>query len=793
MHRSSSGRLVEAAVILSLVALGLARAGAQTAVEAPAQYAAVAERLERLIAHELTDKGLPALSIALVDDQSLVWAKGFGFADPRRKTPATAETVYRVGSVSKLFTDIGIMQLVEQGILDLDAPVSTYLPDFKPANPFGKPVTLRQLMAHRSGLVREPPIGHYFDPTDPSLADTVKSLNQTELIYAPETRIKYSNAAIATVGYVLERMHQQSFADCLKSKVLEPAGLKRSSFALTADLKKDLATAFMWTYHGRVFEAPTFPLGMAPAGSMYATVTDLGRFLSVLFAGGRGPGGAMLKPETLEQMWTPQFAKASEKAGFGIGFSLDELEGRRRIGHGGAIYGFATELAALPAEKLGVVVVASKDGANGVTTRIADVALRQMLAVRQKQPLPSLEQPRPLEPEVARKLAGRYRSGDRAIELSERSGRLWLQPLRGGFRLELRALGDGLIVDDCLDYGLRVQPAGDKLQFGTTTYERVPPEKPQPAPARWAGLIGEYGWDHNVLYILEKDGKLHALIEWFFLYPLEEEAADVFKFPDHGLYHGEKLLFTRGEAGRATKVEAASVVFQRRPLPAEDGKTFQIRPLRPLEEIRREARTARPPKPSGELAKPDLVELTALDPTLKLDIRYATTNNFLQSPFYTSAKAFLQRPAAEALVRAHKKLAADGYGLLIHDGYRPWHVTRMFWEATPPAHRLFVADPTQGSRHNRGCAVDLTLYDRRSGKAVAMPGGYDEFSDRSYPDYPGGTALARWHRDLLRRVMEEEGFTVFEAEWWHFDYKDWKKYPINNLTFEEILAGKQDR
>ena len=137
-------------------------------------------------------------------------------------------------------------------------------------------------------------------------------------------------------------------------------------------------------------------------------------------------------------------------------------------------------------------------------------------------------------------------------------------------------------------------------------------------------------------------------------------------------------------------------------------------------------------------------------------------------------------------MRVHKRLEKDGYGLLIHDAYRPWYVTKMFWDATPDEHRIFVADPDKGSRHNRGCAVDLTLFDRKTGKVVEMVGGYDEFSERSYPDYLGGTSLQRWHRDLLRRAMQEEGFAVYEAEWWHFDYKDWKKYPIQNEAFEKI-------
>jgi serine beta-lactamase-like protein LACTB len=286
--------------------------------------------------------------------------------------------------------------------------------------------------------------------------------------------------------------------------------------------------------------------------------------------------------------------------------------------------------------------------------------------------------------------------------------------------------------------------------------------------------------------VLEKDGKLHVLIEWLFLYPLEEESENVFRFPAHGLYHGEKLIFTRDGAGKAVRVTAAGVVLERRKLDGEDGHTFRLQPRRPLADIRKEALAAKPPPEGGELAKPELVDITSLDASIKLDIRYAGDNNFLGTPFYTSAKAFMQRPAAEALVRAHKALEKDGYGLLVHDAYRPWSVTKMFWEATPDHFRHFVADPAQGSRHNRGCAVDLTLYDRKTGRVIDMVGGYDEFSDRSYPDYVGGTARQRWHRDLLRRTMEAEGFTVYEAEWWHYDFKDWKRYPTSNLTFEEV-------
>ena len=213
---------------------------------------------------------------------------------------------------------------------------------------------------------------------------------------------------------------------------------------------------------------------------------------------------------------------------------------------------------------------------------------------------------------------------------------------------------------------------------------------------------------------------------------------------------------------------------------------FRIKPLRPVAALREEAMAAQPPKEQGTFREAELADLTTLDPTIKLDIRYATSDNFLSTPLYDQPRAVLQRPAAEALSRAHRALMKQGYGLLIHDAYRPWWVTKVFWEATPVQWRKFVADPAQGSRHNRGCAVDLTLYDLRTGAVVQMPGVYDEMSERSYPSYAGGTPEQRRLRDLLRAAMEREGFAVYETEWWHFDFKDWQQYPILNIPFETI-------
>jgi D-alanyl-D-alanine dipeptidase len=321
----------------------------------------------------------------------------------------------------------------------------------------------------------------------------------------------------------------------------------------------------------------------------------------------------------------------------------------------------------------------------------------------------------------------------------------------------------------------------------------APPSPPPEAPARAipdapppavAALVGEYGNGADTLSVLERDGGLRLLAWGGADVALERLSDSVFLA---GAADTVRVAWTEG---RARSLGRGGRPFERLALGAEDGGTFRIVPLRPAAELLAEALASSPPLEEGDFLESDLVELVTLDSTIRLDVRYASTNNFMGEVFYSQARAFLQRPAAEALVRAHRWLAERGYGLLIHDGYRPWYVTKMFWEATPEALRVFVADPSQGSRHNRGCAVDLTLYDRATGEPVLMPSGYDEMSPRAYPDYPGGTARQRWHRELLREAMEAQGFTVYEAEWWHFDYQDWRRYRIGNLRFEELGARR---
>lgn len=192
-----------------------------------------------------------------------------------------------------------------------------------------------------------------------------------------------------------------------------------------------------------------------------------------------------------------------------------------------------------------------------------------------------------------------------------------------------------------------------------------------------------------------------------------------------------------------------------------------------------------PPKEENK-READLIELIRLDKSIKLDIKYATADNFVGRAVYPEARAFLQRPAAEAVLRVHKLLKKQGLGIVVYDGYRPWAITKLFWEVVPEDKRIFVADPARGSKHNRGCAIDLGIFDLRTGNAIPMPSAYDEFTERASPDYKGGTDEERSNREMLRRTMEAEDFTVNSSEWWHFDYNAWPEYAIYDVAFASI-------
>lgn len=317
--------------------------------------------------------------------------------------------------------------------------------------------------------------------------------------------------------------------------------------------------------------------------------------------------------------------------------------------------------------------------------------------------------------------------------------------------------------------------------YGWSDGLESPGDKPLPVPSHWAGLIGKYA-DHGADFLILEDNRQLFLLRDSTYHALAEVSEHIYalSLPE------ETLDFTR-DAGVTVRLQGTA--YRKIPTCRDRGVPFRIEPVAPIEALQQLALAAVPPREDG-LLPPDLVDLARLESTLRFDIRYATADNFIGRPVYPSPGAFLQRPAAEALLRAHAKARQWNYGFLVFDAYRPWYVTKIFWDATPAEKKDFVADPATGSRHNRGAAVDLTLYDLATGDPVDMTSDYDEFSEAASANYPGGTSLQRWHGRLLRFLMQEQGFTCEPCEWWHFDYREWRKYPIGNATFAELTAGE---
>lgn len=707
---------------------------------------------------ERAARDIPSIMVGIVTRDGLVWSGGVGHADAATKVPVDAGTIYRIGGLTQAFTAELVRSFATRGVLDLDAPVTRYLPSFQPRNTFGGDITVRQLLEHRSGLVRMPPKGNYADLDGATLAETVTSLNATALGSQPGSAVKYSDAGYAVLARVLEVVGGNPFEQLLAEAVLSPRGMTHTSVRTD---KQALAYAVMAPFDGERFAPAVFDTGVAASIGAQSDMEDLARFTQELI----GREAATLTGER------------------GV------LDRHDVVSLSGSVYGYTTDLSVFPADGFAIITLMAIDSAQPLLKRVRDFAARQIIAARTKQRQPASEPSNRVTVELAHQLQGHYSDGTRSLDIRIVDQRLFLEA--PGVAGELRQRGRRLVVDDLAVAGdeAQVDTKSRAITFRGATYRRTNWERPPEPRGDLSALIGEYGWPHNILRVYERDGEPYVRVDWSQHYKLERVGEDAYRFSSAGLYANEELRFIRDERGVAVAANLSGMVMPRRDLGAETE--IRSRANAPfISGLLAGARKMSPPSQSGRLRKPELVEVNKLEPGTKLDVRYATAENFMGAPFYDSPRFFLQRPAASGLIRAHRKLAEQGFGIVLIDGYRPWYVTRMFWDAVPPESRPFVADPSQGSRHNRGCAADISLFDLASGKIVQMPGRYDEPSARSSPLYVGGTSLQRWRRDLLKNAMEAEGFDVYVNEWWHFDYGEWRQYPVMNVDFSEIGASQ---
>lgn len=309
----------------------------------------------------------PGVSVAVVRDQELVWSGGYGWSDLGAHTPASAATLYRIGSVSKLFTSTAILQLRDQGKLALDDPVAKHLPEFKVRNPFPAtpPVTLRHLLTQTSGLTREAPFPYWTTHVFPSREQLLASLRDVTLTSPPGETYKYSNLGVALLGLVIERISGESYADYLRRHLFEPLGMSSSSAAPSAEQIRSRAIAYYRkSSQGsrRVFDYYDMD-GMAAAGNIVSSVEDLARFAMLQFRDGPPGGAQVLAGATLREMQRPQFVYPSFSGGRGLGFAVNRADDVTFVTHAGWIGGNRTQILLAPATKIGIVVACNADDA----------------------------------------------------------------------------------------------------------------------------------------------------------------------------------------------------------------------------------------------------------------------------------------------------------------------------------------------------------------------------------------------------------------------------------------------
>ncbi len=478
-------------------------------------YGYTKEYVSWLIRKEMKQQDVTGLSIALVDDQRVVWAQGFGYADEANKISATPETVYRAGSISKLLTATAVMQLAEQGKMDIDKPLKTYLPEFSIKSRFtdAGPITPRSIMTHHSGLPSELLKGMWTKSPEPFEND-VKLLKNEYVAYPPNYVFSYSNIAVTILGHALEKVSGHDFSTQLTASLLQPLGMSHSKFDMAPDHTPLAAKAYR---NGK--EADELPLGIVPAGGLNSTVLDLSRFMEMVFAGGKSGERQIIKPETLAEMLHPQNADVPLDLDFriGLGWFLGNLDGMdtKKTGpvaqHDGATLYHRSQLIVLPEQKLGVVVLANSATAGDVVSKVATEALKLAFetksGIRQPEKPQSAVEEGSLSQEALQAYEGRYATIAGVVNVTKKSDylraeimdtALRLVPRADGLlRLQYKLLGLFPISLGQVDYDgfsvarvagrdiVKVRSQGRELLLG----ERI---KPVPIPGKWLRRTGEY-------------------------------------------------------------------------------------------------------------------------------------------------------------------------------------------------------------------------------------------------------------------------------------------------------------
>lgn len=535
-------------------------------------YAPAVEHMEKAVEAELARPWTSGFSVAWVVDGKTVHVAGYGKADASKADAmANADTIYRAGSISKLFNAVAAMQLVEQGKLDLDAPIQKAFPEFRIVVPWTNagPITIRQLLCHRSGMIRESPVGGYLDPSEPSIKETLASVAPCVLVNRPNSRTRYSNVGPTIVGHAVELESGMEFEEYQRKHILEPLGMSSSAWRMTDALRPHLAKGVMRIARSpRDFErqeAPEFELGTLPAGNLYVSAVDLARFASFLMSD--EPSPAILSRASLDVMFRPQLIEDSR--GFGVGFAVGSYREHPSVGHSGAVYGFSTSLVVLPKQKIAALVLANSDLHSGSVRRVLEASLDHLLHAVHGEPIPQPTPTLSLSDEQLLEFEGDYESNSYHAEIRAVGNQLILHLSGQVVDLSpigaLHFLGNGQLLNKApVNFQRSEEGSISGFHAVSQQFHRVDPRQAPEAPKEWRRFVGSYGPSFIPLVISVRYGTLCALLENEYDYRLAPINRVTFLLPP-GMYDEEHVVFQEDAHGNVHGVVFANQYLSRNP------------------------------------------------------------------------------------------------------------------------------------------------------------------------------------------------------------------------------------
>jgi len=488
----------------------------------PGNYKYTVDYAEYRIRKLMRRHHLPSVAVALIDDQNTVWQQMYGWANLEKKIPAKSDTVYKLWSVSKIFTAIETMRLVEEGLVDLDAPITDYIPGFSIQSRFpdSKPITIRSILAHHSGLPRSSCHLQMPGPgTDKLLGEMVKSMKDGHMAFPVGSRFKYTNIGPDILGYIIQESRHKSFAYYMEEGLLNRLGMENSSFLL-ADIpsQKDVAIGYEY-YKGKYYPRQQGDINSLPSGNLYSTIEDISAFAKFMFRGGEAGGKQIIKPDTLKLMFENQYSSKRDPQPMGLGWKIARAPGSELLvwHDGGPSEGIGALAALVPERKLGVVLFANATSfESSISVALAVEILELMLEAKYGIIPPEDEIPEEIKIDRSRlqDYAGRYIAFGKVMDVSSSGNRLKgkiqgmkldLIPVdQNRFRVShwLVKIGLAGLFNLPIDLSkLEIEfLAGDKsgesimiINIGDISYE-VCPRYPHIAeiPALWKDLAGEY-------------------------------------------------------------------------------------------------------------------------------------------------------------------------------------------------------------------------------------------------------------------------------------------------------------